>query len=158
LYFKNKDELYASLSVRILQYLSIRLKHVIENTDLQPEQYIDALKQAMLDVYDFDPLIVINLFQLQSSETLKNLTPELLEEIVDLSRNSLEAMANIFQMGVTKGVFIDRHPFALADTLWALFSGIILWEESKKIINENKDYLKPTLDLAFEVFSRGIAR
>jgi AcrR family transcriptional regulator len=79
LYFKNKDELYASLSVRILHYLSIRLKHVIENKDLQPEQYIDALKQAMLDVYDFDPLIVINLFQLQSSETLKNLTPELLE-------------------------------------------------------------------------------
>ena len=157
LYFKNKDELYASLSVRILQYLSIRLKHVIENTDLQPEQYIDALKQAMLDVYDFDPLIVINLFQLQSSETLKSLTPELLDEIVDLSRISLEAMANIFQMGIEKGVFIDRHPFALADTLWALFSGIILWEESKKIINKNKDYLKPTLDLAFEVFSRGVA-
>jgi len=157
LYFKNKDELYASLSVRILQYLSIRLKHVIENTDLQPEQYIDALKQAMLDVYDFDPLIVINLFQLQSSETLKSLTPELLDEIVDLSRNSLEAMASIFQMGIEKGVFIDRHPFALADTLWALFSGIILWEESKKIINKNKDYLKPTLDLAFEVFSRGVA-
>ena len=157
LYFKNKDELYASLSVRILQYLSIRLKHVIENTDLQPEQYIDALKQAMLDVYDFDPLIVINLFQLQSSETLKSLTPELLDEIVDLSRISLESMASIFQMGIEKGVFIDRHPFALADTLWALFSGIILWEESKKIINKNKDYLKPTLDLAFEVFSRGIA-
>jgi hypothetical protein len=39
-----------------------------------------------------------------------------------------------------------------------LFSGIILWEESKKIINEDKDYLKPTLDLAFEIFSRGIAR
>jgi AcrR family transcriptional regulator len=158
LYFKNKDELYASLSVRILQYLSIRLKHVIENLELKPEHYIEALKQAMLDVYDFDPLIVINLFQLQSSETLKNLTPELLEEIVELSRNSLEAMATIFQMGIKKEVFIDRHPFALADTLWALFSGIILWEESKKIINEDKDYLKPTLDLAFEVFSRGIAR
>jgi AcrR family transcriptional regulator len=28
LYFKNKDELYASLSLRILQYLMIRLEHV----------------------------------------------------------------------------------------------------------------------------------
>jgi AcrR family transcriptional regulator len=28
LYFKNKDELYASLSLRILQYLLIRLEHV----------------------------------------------------------------------------------------------------------------------------------
>ena len=45
LYFKNKDELYASLSVRILQYLSIRLKHVIENKDLQPEQYIEPLNR-----------------------------------------------------------------------------------------------------------------
>lgn len=158
LYFKNKDELYASLSVRILQYLSIRLKHVIENKDLEPNQYIWELKKAMLDVYDFDPLIVINLFQLQSSDTLKNLTSELLEQIVELSRNSLEALAKIFQMGIEKGVFIERHPYALADTIWALFSGIILWEESKKIINEDKDYLKPTLDLAFEIFYRGISR
>ena len=112
----------------------------------------------MLDVYDFDSLIVINLFQLQSSETLKNLSSELLDEIIELSRSSLESMACIFEMGIKKGMFIDQHPYALADILWALFSGIILWEESKKIINENKDYLKPTLDLAFELFARGITR
>ncbi len=158
LYFKNKDELYASLSLRILQYLNLRLRHVLEDKSLEPERYIDALKQAMFDVYDFDSLIVINLFQLQSSETLKNLSPELLEEIIELSRTSLGAMASIFEMGIEKGVFIDKHPFALADILWALFSGIILWEESKKIINEDKDYLKVTLDLAFEVFERGVTR
>lgn len=28
LYFKNKEELYASLSLRILQYLHIRVEHV----------------------------------------------------------------------------------------------------------------------------------
>ncbi len=158
LYFKNKDELYASLSLRILQYLNVRIKHVLEDRNLQPEQYIDALKQAMFDVYDFDSLIVINLFQLQSSETLKNLSPELLEEIIELSRTSLRTMASIFEMGIQRGIFIDKHPFALADILWALFSGIILWEESKKIINEDKDYLKVTLDLAFELLERGITR
>jgi AcrR family transcriptional regulator len=158
LYFKNKDELYASLSLRILQYLNVRIKHVLEDRNLQPEQYIDALKQAMFDVYDFDSLIVINLFQLQSSETLKNLSPELLEEIIELSRTSLRTMASIFEMGIQRGIFIDKHPFALADILWALFSGIILWEESKRIINEDKDYLKVTLDLAFELLERGITR
>lgn len=158
LYFKNKDELYASLSLRILQYLNVRIKHVLEDRNLQPEQYIDALKQAMFDVYDFDSLIVINLFQLQSSETLKNLSPELLEEIIELSRTSLRTMASIFEIGIQRGIFIDKHPFALADILWALFSGIILWEESKKIINEDKDYLKVTLDLAFELLERGITR
>jgi AcrR family transcriptional regulator len=156
LYFRNKDELYASLSLRILQYLNIRLKHVVNRKGLEPEEYVEALKQAMYDVYEFDPLIVINMFQLQSSETVKNLSPELLGEIIDLSKSSLGIMSDIFEKGIIKGVFIDRHPQALADTLWGMFSGLILWEESKKLFNENKDHLKPTLEIAFELFIRGI--
>jgi AcrR family transcriptional regulator len=156
LYFKNKDELFASLSLRILQYMLIRLEHVNNEKDLKLEQKIDALKEALYDVYMFDPLILINMFHLQSSETLKHLSPQLLSEINQLSRKSLEAMANIFKEGINRGIFIDRHPFALADILWALFCGIVLWEESKKIINDDKDYLKQTLETAFELFGRGI--
>jgi AcrR family transcriptional regulator len=158
LYFKNKDELYASLSLRILQYLNIRLKHVINRKGLEPEEYVEALKQAMYDVYEFDPLIVINMFQLQSSETARNLSPELLDQIIELSRTSIGTMASIFEKGIRKGVFINQHPEALADALWGLFSGLILWEESKKLFHEKKDYLKPTLEIAFELFSRGIRR
>lgn len=158
LYFKNKDELYASLSLRILQYLNIRLKHVINRKGLEPEEYVEALKQAMYDVYEFDPLIVINMFQLQSSETVKNLSPELLNEIIDLSKSSLGIMADIFEKGIKKKVFVNHHPQALADTLWGMFSGLILWEESKKLFNENKNHLKPTLEIAFELFTRGILR
>jgi AcrR family transcriptional regulator len=156
LYFRNKDELYASLSLRILQYLNIRLKHVVNRKGLEPEEYVEALKQAMYDVYEFDPLIVINMFQLQSSETVKNLSPELLGEIIDLSKSSLGIMADIFEKGIKKGVFVNHHPQALADTLWGMFSGLILWEESKKLFNEKKDHLKPTLEIAFELFTRGI--
>jgi hypothetical protein len=47
------------------------------------------------------------------------------------------------------------HPTAIADILWSLFSGIVLWETSKKIINGEKDFLKETFDTAFEIFSRG---
>ena len=158
LYFKNKDELYASLSRRILQYLNIRLEHLHEERGLSPTERIDSLKKAMWDVYEFDPLILINMFHLQSSDTLKNLSPELLADIKDLSRRSLGAITAIFEEGINKGVFIDRHPTALGDTIWALFSGIVLWEESKKIINDNKDYLKKTLEVAFEIFTRGIQK
>lgn len=158
LYFKNKDELFASLSVRILQYLNMQINNVIENHELQPEQYIDALKQAMFDVYDFDPLIVIALFQLQSNESLKNLSPYLLDEIIDLSKNSIRAIASIFERGVKKGYFIDQHPIALADTFWSLFSGMVLWEESKKVINPENNSFMPNLNFAFELFARGITR
>jgi AcrR family transcriptional regulator len=158
LYFKNKDELYASLSLRILQYLIIRLEHVIGNKELNPEQKIEALTEAMFDVYEFDPLIIINMFHLQSSETLKNLSDDLLAEIETLSRKSLGTMASIFQEGIDQGVFIHQHPVAIADIFWALFSGVILWESSKKILDGKKDYLKDTLKVAFEIFSRGIQK
>jgi AcrR family transcriptional regulator len=158
LYFKNKEELYASLSLRILQYLLIRVEHVIEEKDSGPEEKLKSLVDAMYDVYEFDPLIIINMFHLQSSDTLKNLSPQLMEEIKVLSRKSLGSIAQIFQEGVDTGIFIDRHSMALADTFWALFSGVVLWLTSKKIIDEKKDYLKQTLDVAFEIFRRGLKK
>lgn len=158
LYFKNKDELYASLSLRILQYLLIRLEHVNMEDDMDALQRLDALKEAMYDVYEFDPLILINMFHLQSSETLKSLSGDLLSELEKLSRDSLKAMAQVFEEGVKEGVFIGKHPTAIADIVWAMFSGIVLWETSKKLINKEKDYLRQTFDIAFEIFSRGITR
>jgi len=158
LYFKNKDELYASLSLRILQYILIRLEHLNTDASLVVGKRISRLKEAMYDVYEFDPLILVNMFRLQSSETLKNLTPELLSEIKALSKKSLSEMAKIFQDGVQKGIFIDCHPIAIADIAWSLFSGVVLWETSKSFINEDKDYLKETLETAFEIFDRGIKK
>jgi len=157
LYFKNKDELYASLSLRILQYLYLRVEQ-LNSEDIPAKSKLDVLKDVLYDVYEFDPLIVINMFHLQSSETLKNLSPKLLGEIKELSQKALGVMANIFQDGIESGDFIDLHPVAMADIVWALFSGIILWEESKRILNSDKDYLKKTLGMAFDVFSRGIKK
>ncbi len=157
LYFKNKEELYASLSLRILNYINMRLEEVKdreEDADLR----LERLVEAMHDVYEFDPLIIINMFHLQSSETLKRLSPALKAEIETLSRQALTTIADVFRDGIAAGRFIDHHPVALADILWSLFSGVVLWEASKRIIDDSKDYLKPTLDLAFEIFQRGIAR
>jgi len=158
LYFINKDELYASLSLRILHYLNIRLEHVVNEKELVPEQRIAALKNALFDVYEFDPLILINMFHLQSSETLNNLSADLSSEIQKLSRASLQMISRIFEEGIQRETFIDKHPVALADIVWSLFSGVVLWEESKKLLNNEKDHLKMTLDLAFEIFLRGIKK
>ena len=102
IYFKNKDELYASLSLRILKHLNIRLEHVKNESYSDHDDRIASLKQALYDVYEFDPLILINMFHLQSSETLKSLSPELMEEIKQLSRTSLGTMAEIFEEGITR--------------------------------------------------------
>jgi AcrR family transcriptional regulator len=158
LYFKNKDELYASLSLRILQYLNIRLEDVKKEKDTDPGQKILAIKEALYDVYQFDPMILINMFHLQSSETLKNLSPPLLENITELSRNSLSVLAEIFRDGSGRKFFLDDNPGAVADIVWSLFTGVVLWEESKRMIDDEKNFLKQTLDVAFEIFSRGVVK
>lgn len=156
LYFKNKDELFASLSLRVLHYMRNRLESVYNKKDIEPEQKIEALMEALYEVYEFDPLVLINMFHLQSSETLKNLSPNLLSNILELSRSSFSSMSKIFKEGIKKGVFIDRHPIALADIVWSIFSGVVLWEGSKRLIDSKKDYLRSTLEIAFEIFSQGI--
>jgi AcrR family transcriptional regulator len=158
LYFRNKEELYASLSLRILQYLLLRIEHVNSMKTAGPDERLKALMEVMYDVYEFDPLIIINMFHLQSSDTLKNLSPQLLDEIKNLTGKSMGSIAQIFKEGVSQGLFIDRHPVALADTLWSLFSGVILWMTSKRLVNEGKDQLKETLEVAFDVFYRGLTR
>ena len=158
LYFKNKDELYASLSLRILQYLNIRLEDVKKDKDIEPRQKIAAIKEALFDVYQFDPMILINMFHLQSSETLKNLSSPLLENITELSRNSLTILAEIFKDDSGQNIFTGHYPTAIADIVWSLFTGVVLWEESKRMIDNEKDFLKQTLDVAFEILSRGLTR
>jgi len=158
LYFKNKDELYASLSLRILQYMNIRLEDVKKEKDSNPEQKIDSIKEALYDVYQFDPAILINMFHLQSSETLKNLSSPLLDNISELSRNSLQILADIFKNSSDRNTVLTRQPSAVADIVWSLFTGVVLWEESKRMIDDDKDYLKHTLDIAFEIFARGVSK
>ena len=156
LYFKNKEDPYASLSLRIRQYLGIRIEHVERDGKGDALAKLDDLIAAMYDVYDFDPLVIINMFHLQSSETLRNLSKDLLTEIKELSRKSIEGMSSIFAEGIKNGIFIDKHPVALSDIFWSLFSGVVLWTTSKRIIDQEKDHLKNTLKIAFEVFKKGI--
>ena len=158
LYFKNKDELYASLSLRILQYMNIRLEDVKKETDSEPAQKIASIKEALYDVYQFDPMILINMFHLQSSETLKNISSPLLDNISELSQNSLQILADIFKDNSERNTVLTRQPTAAADIVWSLFTGVVLWEESKRMMDDDKDYLKDTLDMAFEIFARGISK
>jgi AcrR family transcriptional regulator len=156
LYFRNKSELWATLSVRVLQYLLIRLDHLHSQTELDHKGKISQLKAVLLDVYEFDPMIFKNLFNLQTSETLKELSPELIDEINTLRQQTINKIAAVFQQGINKGVCLDRHPIEIADIFWSMFSGVVLWGASEQNGVSTSDRLKPTLETAFEIFEKGI--
>ena len=159
LYFKNKHELYASITLKVLQFISMRLAHLkAEKVHLDPKEKIEALKEILLEAYDFDPMALTNLFHLQSREILKKLSPEFISEIKEIIKHITDGIADIFQEGVKKGLFIERHPAALAQIIISVFSGIILWEEGKRIGNDSGDYVKPTMELFFEILYGGLNR
>jgi len=158
LYFKSKDELYASLCLRVLRFINVKVDHVLSEETTSYEEKQNGLLNAMKDVYAYDPLILNNMFHLQSSDTLRTLSPDLLDEINELSRKALHSMAGMFAQGIRAGHIIDRSPLALADILWALFSGIVLWEESKKMINADRSDLEKSFEVAFDIFGSGLRR
>jgi len=153
LYFKNKDELCASLSVRILQYLLIRLEHLSSESHLDSGARVASLKDILFDVYTFDPLILLNMFHIQSGETLRNLSPECLSEIQRLSHQALQTIARLFQEGLDQGRFIKGDADRFADIVWAIFSGIVLLESQK---NTDPAYVKNTFDTGYDIFLKGI--
>ena len=91
LYFKNKDDLYVSLNLQLLEYLSDRLERLRLQEGLNAEEKVEALKDLLYDVYNFDPLILINVFHLQASGGLKNLPPERLSQLNELAGKSLRS-------------------------------------------------------------------
>jgi AcrR family transcriptional regulator len=158
LYFTNKEELHAALSLQLLESLLERLEQIEERDEQSPEKRIVEIKDMLYSLYAFDPLIFMNVFHFQTSEVYRNISQELMAEIKGFAGRALNSMARIFEEGIRKGLFKDRKPIALADVIWSVFSGMVIWEESKKALEPQKSYMKETLDLAFEIIIQGIKK
>ncbi len=157
LYFKNKEELHTSLSIEILKYLTDEIQKVV-GEQISVEDKIDRFCDVFIKVYEYDPNILINLFHLQSGETLQNLSDEVLQQIKLYSGMAHGALINVIKEGMEQGIFVDEHPVALADVLWGSYAGIVLWVDSKRLLNDQKDFVKPTLKTAFAIISKGLKK
>ncbi|MEW6261999.1 MAG: TetR/AcrR family transcriptional regulator [Thermodesulfobacteriota bacterium] len=158
LYFNSKDELYASLNRETLQFLVRELEKIKRDRSLLPEEKLGLVKEALYQTYLYDPLSLRIIFYLQLDDTLLNLDKEVLETMNKVGRQGLTLMAEIFEEGVAAGKFIPGQGMLHADIMWAIFAGVVMWEEAKTKMNPNKDFLKPTLFEAFDLFCRGLAR
>jgi AcrR family transcriptional regulator len=156
LYFKNKEELYVSLILISLQYLFDQIEKIHRNKKLSVESKILKIKDAMYDTYRYEPLLLRIILHVQLEGTLFSLSKDLLDQIIDLSSRIMRMIADVYNEGVGQGKFREGHPMAQADIIWAMFTGLVIWEESKTRISSRKDFLKPSLDRAFDIFLKGI--
>ena len=158
LYFKNKEELHTSLSIHILGYLTEKIDQFVLKEEMNAEEKLIALRDTFIDVYDYDSRMLISLFHLQSGETLRNLSGSVLQQLKETSRDAINAIKTIVQEGIDQGYFIKKHPVALADIIWATYSGVVLWVDSKRLLNNEKNFVKQTLMSAFEIIENGLKK
>jgi AcrR family transcriptional regulator len=155
LYFKNKEELHTSLSINILEYLGGEIKQVVHQ-NISVEEKIERFRDVFIDVYNYDANILINLFHLQSGETLQNLSDEVMQQLKKHSSLTHGAILDVVKEGIDTGIFIDEHPAALADVIWGSYAGVVLWVDSKRLLNDQKDFVRPTLRTAFKIIIEGM--
>ena len=157
-YFKNKDELYISLILLSLQYLLDGLYKISDRNNLSAEEKLFAVKDALYDAYEYDPLIFRNIVHMQVEQSLLTIDSKLVDKINSQARKAFNLMAGFYEKGVSQGRFIEGIPAAHADIMWGLYTGVLVWEESKKKFNEKRDFIKSTLDTAFDAYIRGILK
>jgi len=157
LYFKNKDELFASLSLDLLEHLIEGLEQACAEETGMGRKF-ERMKQALYEAYRFEPLILLNLFHLQTGGQFNNLSSGFLSELNRLSARAVGILAEFFDRGIRDGLLQDHHRVALADLVWSLFTGLVIWEESKKKFHPEKDHLESTMDLGFKILHLGLEK
>jgi AcrR family transcriptional regulator len=157
-YFKSKDELYACMNLESLQCTIDKVETIYKNQRLSPERKILKIKDALYKIFLKDPSLLRVIFHVQLEDTLASLDEKLLNQLNEAGRKMMNLLATVYQDGVEAGDFSEGHSMAHADIMWGTFAGLMMWEGAKRRINPKKDFLKSTLDQAFEIFCRGIKK
>jgi AcrR family transcriptional regulator len=157
-YFKSKDELYASMNMEGLQSMTDAIEAICKDRRSSPEKKILKIKEAMYRNFLRYPLLLRIVFHVQLEDTLAILDSQFLNRINALGKKTMNLLASIYEEGIKGGTFSKGHGLAHADIMWGTFAGLMIWEEAKRRINPKKDFLKSTLDRAFEIFCRGIKK
>jgi AcrR family transcriptional regulator len=157
-YFKNKEELYASLNIITLQYVYDHVKKAYNDNSLSIEDKVLAIKDAFYNAFRNDPMSMLNIFRIQLDGTLSTFSDEILLELNDLTSKSTRMIAAVYDEGVREGKFKPGHGMEQADILFGVFAGLVLWEEAKSKVNPEKRFLKPTLDRAFDILLSGFKK
>lgn len=158
LYFPNKEVLHAAVSLRILHKLLKTIEMQGNDGQQDPAETLFELKEVFYRFYQFDCSILLDVFRFQSSPLIRELPTEMIEYLKDLARPSMKAIADTISCGIERGLFKPCNPVAVADILWGVFSGLVIFEVSKRSLDPRKDFMKETFDLAFSFIVEGLKK
>ncbi len=156
LYFKSKDELLFSLCASLLGEVTEEIEALGARQDLDVLAKVQRLPEILDRIYQLDPPVLLSLFNLQASQDFSRMSPEAMLALNDLAATGIRALARLFEEGLNQGVFRPHVPAAMADAVWSLFTGIVLWEESKRFFDPDKQFFQATLKFALDLMTTGL--
>jgi TetR/AcrR family transcriptional regulator len=154
-YFKDKEELFATLQVEGLELLSETIRRAIKKK-ATPEEKIRSIGMAYFRFSEghksyFD---IINYF-LASPGTI--FSPELKSHVDDHGNDSIGLLADAVREGIEKGQFKAVDPRRQAIILWSAFHGMIQLKKLEKTLLASDGYKSLYVE-AVERFLDGLRR
>jgi len=155
LFFKSKSELLYSLLEPMLESQYQKTAVVIQNSDESTDKTLRRFFEFSLELYfkDPEPYQVIMYYKADTVE--KQFSPEKLSNFRMVISKNLKLLEDLILKGIDQKVFKPVDPRATAGFIWTSVIGILHYEENRRY-SSGKDYLKPTMDNAWELIINGL--
>jgi len=160
LYFRNKDELYVSLMLPVIERYSKLLLEI--KTDLIKGEF-ETGNDLIMKFYDIYSRLYksdpegLRIFQVYLSTDLFIAMPEKTKKRLWLiGKRNIGLTNEIITYAMKFGLLPKVKPVKMSNMLWGIFLGVVQWEDGKYRISKNKNYLFDALKNTFILISKGL--
>ena len=160
-YFQNKDDLYFSLMVPVIEDIGKQAQKIEKK--LMAGRYRNGANiiqdwfKAIFHSYEIAPDVFRIIQQFQQTGLVAKLNEETRSALNEKGRYNFEIFRRITEMAKKQGLIKTINPHQLVDVVWATFVGIIQLEDIKSKNKGFNKYLRPTMRLAENLIVEAIA-
>lgn len=161
LYFKNKDELYASLMLPMVDEFTDLLLNFERSVSMKKyrsgAEIIMKFCDMFTTIYQYDP-DGLRVFQVYHLLDLSSIMDESVRDKHRLAAKRNGSIAvKICSDAMDQGLLVRANPIQVVNVLWAAFLGIVQVQGSYFRATQ-KDYVFETLKFCFQSFSKALAK
>lgn len=161
LYYKGKEDLYASLMIPALEYLGNYMQDFLEDLESGAFQDGVAFMDAFCDVMIKGHALHREGLQIFRAFQIANLFNELSEDTAAIVTAQIKknymCIRKILAVASERGLIGKANEIIAADVLVGLFLGLVQMEENKMRWT-NRDHLASTVKYAFRMLYKGLCK
>jgi AcrR family transcriptional regulator len=125
LYFRSKEEIYASLMVEGTLLLKGAMEKAVRPA-LSGERLLERLLKVYAGFYRRHPAYFRILFLSSHPDIQAKVSEEMAQRCIESGTMCLDVVAGVIRRGITAGEFRRVDPWGTAVILWAMVNGVIL--------------------------------